>query len=470
MTKREPDEKQETEEVIAWLKAQLELKSQRQLGREIHIDPSVISRNMRMYRKKKKLARPFRKKIKAIILQQRADELHRQQLKEQAEAPELVQQEGIACGMEAEQPAAEHPTDADQEEALRQQRWEAWKRERQLEDVWEQAVLSWEKKLRAAGYPVEETGGDANDVPILPGVVNLDYVDVGTAAVALLPDGYVIWRDKTVAYFREGVTCLQRLQDVAVRDGETQIEMIGNFPAAAVYDDRLPDELWRYGREGVEVIEEWRRLSDAYGHLGTGTLPTGVHPETVAGFERLISIEETSGFDFRDSRLGPDARDRLKRLRRRSVLAAIGITTAEMAWRGSKSVSRWTLFEGSKWVGVTLVVLVGIVASVGLVVELAQLWDWTWALGTDVAKWVAANRIYILLVLLGAAKVALLCYIAFDWVKKARSGRDFVERLGIVALFPTVVVLTWVTLVNLGEAYETWETLTESLRQGIQFP
>ena len=60
-----------------------------------------------------------------------------------------------------------------------------------------------------------------------------------------------------------------------------------------------------------------------------GELPAFVHPKTVAAFERLVSIEEESGYDFKDSCLGPDARDRLKRLQRRAVLPDIGLTTAK---------------------------------------------------------------------------------------------------------------------------------------------
>ena len=89
------------DEVVLWLKAQLELKSQRQLGLDIKIDPSVISRNMRALRKKKRLAGPFRKRIQSMLEQERAAELHRRHLREQAAAEELARQQEIARAREA---------------------------------------------------------------------------------------------------------------------------------------------------------------------------------------------------------------------------------------------------------------------------------------------------------------------------------------------------------------------------------
>ena len=34
-------------------------------------------------------------------------------------------------------------------------------------------------------------------------------------------------------------------------------------------------KLWRYGKEGVEIITEWGRLTDTYGHMATGELAAG---------------------------------------------------------------------------------------------------------------------------------------------------------------------------------------------------
>ena len=96
MARRNRDEK-DPEEVIAWLKAQLELKSQRQLARELGIYQSIVSRNVKGLREGKSLAAPFRKTIERAMEKERADELHQQCLKDQAEAANLKRQELLAA-------------------------------------------------------------------------------------------------------------------------------------------------------------------------------------------------------------------------------------------------------------------------------------------------------------------------------------------------------------------------------------
>ena len=467
------------DEVVSWLKAQLELKSQRQLGLDIKIDPSVISRNMRALRKKKRLAGPFRKRIQNILEQEHAAELHRQHLKEQAAAEELARQEEFAREREAKLEAErEAKAKAAKEEAERKAKEAEAKRKadearRQLE--FEKALFSsfesWEEKFRAAGYLEEgqEVEGDADEL-FFAGISKLDYVDVGTAVVALLPDDYVIWRDKTVAYFRESVSFRQRLQKRAVRNGVAQPEMIGNFPASIVYYDPLPDQLWRYGKEGVKLIAEWRELTDAYGHLATGKLPKIVHPETVAGFERLLSIEETSGFDFQDSRLAPDARARLKRLQRRATLPAIGLTSAGVAWGATKFATHWFMDEGWRWLGWTLVAAMTAAVVFGIGWGLVQLWNWAWSVGTDTVNWVADNKKDVGLGLLLAAEITVLGGIAFWWVRSGGSGWAIAGRIGILICAALVVAAALAMLFMVGKTLHEMGVTLQSYRQSIIIP
>ena len=467
------------DEVVSWLKAQLELKSQRQLGRDIKIDPSVISRNMRALRKKKGLAGPFRKRIQNMLEQERAAELHRQHLREQAEAEELERQEAIAreraAKLEAEREeearAAKEKADREAEKAAAKMEAERERQQREFEKALFSSFEEWEAKFRAAGYMKEgqEVEGDADEL-FFAGISELDYVDVGTAAVALLPDDFVIWRDKTVAYFREGVSFRQRLQKRAVREGQSRPDMIGNFTALDVYYDPLPDRLWRYGRAGVKLIAEWRELTDAYGHLATGKLPKIVCPETVKCFARLITIEEMDEYSFQDSRLAPDARDRLKQLQRRATLPAIGLTTAGMTWSACKSAANWLVDEGWYWLGLTLLAAMAAAVVFGIGWGLVQLWNWGWSVGTDAVNWVSDNRKEFGLGLLLAAELAVLGGMAFWWVRSGGSGWAIVGRIGILICAALVVTAALVMLFMVGKTLHEMGVALQPYRQRILIP
>ena len=428
------DDEIESDPVIEWLEAQLKLMSARQLGLKYHIDPSVITRNMKNYRQGKGLASTFRTRIEGIIEQERLDKLHRQQLADQAAAAELARKEALERKAEATE-RAEREAEEDEarkraaqiaKKAKAQERADAARQRREMEDAFIRSCEYWEDRFREAGYLREGqmVEGDADEL-LHAGISDLDYVDIGVAAVALLPDDYVIWRDKTVAFFREGVSYKARLQPTAIPKGQPRPKMIGNLSSSVVYRDPLPDQLLRYGKEGAKLIAEWGRLTDAYGHLAKGSLPRFVHPETVEAFERLIDIEEHSGYVFEDSCLGADARDRLKSLQRRAVMPVIGLTSAEMTWDATKSATRWVYSEGWKWLAGTVAALVAVAVVVGVAWGMWEALKWGWGVLTALWTWSTANGAFLLI---GGLILCLIGEVVWwVWPKK----RDTVDQVAV---------------------------------------
>ena len=459
MAKDRQDEQEQDDPVVEWLEAQLKLMSARQLGRKYHIDPSVITRNLKNYREGKGLAGTFRTRIEGIIEQEQLERLHRQHLADQAAAAELKRQEDLTRDAVVKERAEREAAEAKEKEraeriakkAAATARADVARQRREMEDAFILACEDWEARFREAGYLTERqmVEGDAEEL-ILTGISDLDYVDIGVAAVALLPDDYVIWRDKTVKFFREGVSYKARLQPTAIPNGQPRPEMIGSIPTSVVYRDPLPDQLWRYGREGVELISEWRRLTDTYGHLATGRLPWVAHLETVRGFERLIDIEEQSEYVFEDSRLGPDARDRLKALQRRAALPAIGLTTADMTGSASKAAVRWLCSDGWKWAGYAVAALVAIAVVVGAALGFWEVVKWGWGLRTDLWAWGRANGGVLLLggiLLAGTGGVAWWVWpksrdAAIDVVWRATLVMAVVFAVGVVGIVIAIVVIS----------------------------
>ena len=308
-------------EVLTWFCDQLAVKSQRQLARELGIASSVVSRNTGQMRRGEPLAKPFRKRLEGILEGESLKKLHRQHLKEQ-EAREEADRIAKANNERIQAEQREAKCRANEEAAL--VKAERLRQKTLLENAVMDALDSWQEKLQDSGWLAEgeEVEGDA-DALLEAGISDLDYVDIGVAAVALLPDHYEVYRGVTAGEYRKDVTWRQRLQKTAVPAGQTRSFYIGIFPASHVYLERMPDERWRHAKAEAGLIDEWRSLTDIYGHLATGKLPLFVSPETAGAFERLIDIEETSILEFVDSRLGPDARDRLKALRRRAVIPAV---------------------------------------------------------------------------------------------------------------------------------------------------
>ena len=449
MAKDRKDE-QDPDPVVEWLEAQLELMSARQLGLKFGIDPSVITRNMRNYRKGKGLAGTFRKRIEGILEQERADELHRQHLADQAAAAELEQQQAMIRAMEAqledeleeEKKKTRKKAEREARETAAKEKADQERREREQRKAVVNALEAWRGKLQAAGYLAEGemVAGDAEYL-LQAGISKLDYVDIGVAAVALMPADYKFSCGLNADHFRAHVTSEQRLQASAVKKGEARPLFIGIFPTSDVYKEPHPDELWRLGKEDAELIAEWRRLTLEYGYLASGKLPNFVRPETVSGFERLVSIEETTDYDFRDSCLGPDARDRLKRLQRRAVLPAIGLTATEITWNASKSAASWFCSDGWKWLAIAVVALVAIAAVVGVAWGAWEVLKWMWGLLTDLWTWSKANKDFLLL---GGLILLIIGQVVWwVWPKRGDTGDKIALRVGVVmlvVLFVGVVV------------------------------
>ena len=317
-------------EVIEWFKAKLAIMSGRQLAREMGIDPSIVNRNHKRMRKGRPLAGPFRTKIEAILEGERQEKLRQKHAEDQAAAKADADRQA-----EAERDAKDEREKERQFKAVggilfaigrsRQRREEEEERARQRRASL-LAIAPLLEKLRKmsilASWDEENLPGDAKEL-IDEGVTAFPYVSLEMMIVALAPDDYLFPCGLTAAQLRKGVTARQRLQSTAVPEGQSRPLFIGVVPSSYVYFDPLPGETWRHGERDAKLIGEWRSLTQTYGHLASSRLPFIVRPETVGAFERLIELEETSTLDFKDSRLGADARDRLKRLPRRAVIPAV---------------------------------------------------------------------------------------------------------------------------------------------------
>jgi len=465
------------DEIEARFLAQVKKVGVRGFGRQHDIDPGVVSRNRKWIRQKKGMADPFTKRLANIMQAERAADLHRLHLAEQAAVAERDRREkeareraeAAAAKRDAEQKAADARAKREAEQAAaaaaaRRQADED-RRQRELVEAFILSCEGWEEKFRAAGYMVEGqmVEGDADEL-LLAGISDLAYVDVGVAAVALLPDGYVIWRDKTVAFFREGVPYKLRLQPTAVREGQRRPEMIGNFAASVVYRDPLPDQLWRYGKEGVEIITEWGRLTDTYGHLAAGKLPRFVRPQTVAAFERLIDIEEQSEYVFEDSCLGPDAHDRLKALRRRAILPAIAITATKMVDGAGKSAATW--FRANCWA--LLAGLAAVLLAIAVAVGIAWGAILGWSLLKALGNWSKDN--WIIPVLAAEALLIGGGVTWWVWPKERDTGWTVAGRICCVVLGLVMIGVVVAGLISIGEAAHEIAVAFNPLKQGIDIP
>lgn len=447
------------DEIETWYLAQVNKLGPSKFGRKHSIDKGLVSRNRKRIRDKKGLPGPFTKRIADIMAAERAEEQRRQRLAEQAAAAEQARQEKLAAAK------AKRAADHKAREARDKRRAEEARRDQELEKEFIRFCERWEEKLREAGYLLEGDmiEGDANELPFAI-IHEVNYIDIAAAAVALLPDDYVIWRDKTAAFFREDVPYTLRLQPTAVPEGQLRPAMIGNLPASTVFYDPLPHELWFYGKKGAKVVAEWRELTDAYGHLATGKLPRVVHRETVRGFERLIQIEGESGFVFEDSRLGPDARDRLKSLQRRAILLSIAKATKNITWRAIKSTARWCYHTGWKWLLGLIAVLMVAAVVVGLV-----------GMAIEVTRWVRAGSRWIenriennSEILLIAVMLLFIAGIVTWWVwPKERDTLWTVTQRVLVVVGCIVMIVVGINfLFAIPSEFNKFEDLLQSLSKG----
>lgn len=91
----------EESEILEWFKAQLDLKGQRQLAREMGINPSIVNRNFKRLKNGEPLTKPFRQRIERILdalrqeklRQQRQTDLSEAKAKAEAEAERARQEE-----------------------------------------------------------------------------------------------------------------------------------------------------------------------------------------------------------------------------------------------------------------------------------------------------------------------------------------------------------------------------------------
>ena len=361
-------------EVIAWFKAMLAIMSGRQLAREMGIDPSIVNRNHVRMREGRPLTRPFRRQIEAILERERQEKIRLKQAEDQAAAKaeadrqadvdretkskRTVERQGKTVGGILFAIGTARRMREEEEEKAEQRKASLLAITPQLEKLREMGILtSWDE---------DNLPGDAGEL-VDAGVTAFPYVSPDMLLVALAPDDYVFPCGLTAAQLRKGVTAQRRLQPTAVPEGQPRPLFIGVVPASYVYRKPLPGEIWRHGERDAKLIVEQRSLTQTYGHLASGRLPLIVSPETAGAFERLIEIEETSDLEFKDSVLGPDARDRLKRLQRRAIAPAIGTVTGEIIAGAVKGVARWTVRESWQWALGLLFLAIALSVAAGIV-------------------------------------------------------------------------------------------------------
>ena len=86
----------EESEILEWFKAQLAVKSQRQLADEIGINPSIVNRNFWRMKRGEPLTEPFREHIERILDALRQEKLRQQRQTDLAEAEAKVEAEAKA--------------------------------------------------------------------------------------------------------------------------------------------------------------------------------------------------------------------------------------------------------------------------------------------------------------------------------------------------------------------------------------
>ena len=220
-------------EVRDWFRRQLSRRNSggrkvvlRVLAEELGVNKSTISRNGSALRSGETLASPFYALAEARLVAERLDVLRVRHLRLLAESREEASREEARRAEEARIASAERARDRNRRLSMTTHALETVSR---LEAVRYQRLAAaraaldpWFETLRAAGIlaPGDETlYGDALDL-IEAGITDIHYVDVGVAAVALAPDGYVFECGLTAAELRSGLTAQQRLQPTAVPDGD----------------------------------------------------------------------------------------------------------------------------------------------------------------------------------------------------------------------------------------------------------
>jgi len=449
-------------EVLEWFKAMLAIMSGRQLAKEMGIDPSIVNRNHVRMREGRPLTKPFRRQIEGILEGERQKKIQQKRAEDRAaakaeadrqadvdretESKRTVERQGKTVGGILFAIGTARRMREEEEEKAEQRKASLLAITPQLEKLREMGILtSWDE---------DNLPGDAGEL-VDAGVTAFPYVSPDMLLVALAPDDYVFPCGLTAAQLRKGVTAQQRLQPTAVPEGQPRPLFIGVVPASYVYRKPLPGEIWRHGERDAKLIVEQRSLTQTYGHLASGRLPLIVSPETAGAFERLIEIEETSDLEFKDSVLGPDARDRLKRLQRRAIAPAIGAVTGETIAGAVKGVAGWTVREGWQWALGLLVVAIALSVAAGIVWGVVEGIKLAGEGFRSVAGWIGENKrtaidgAILLVLYLALAGLALW----WVWRKDGESRWQVAGRVTLVALlvvFGLGVGLVGTTLLKAG--------------------
>ena len=462
-------------EVIAWFKAKLAIMSGRQLAREMGIDPSIVNRNHKRMRKGRPLTSPFRRKIEAILEGERQEKLRQKHAEDQVAAKaEADLQAEVDLQLEAKHDA--------EREAKAKRKVErqgravgailfAIDRAREQRRAALLAITPLLEKLRKVGilasWDEENLPGDAGEL-VDAGVTDFPYVSLDMVTIALAPDDHLFPCGLTAGQLRKGVTWRQRLQKTAVPQGQPRPKFIGIFPASCVYLHPLLDELWRHGPADAEVIVEWRELIWRYGYLAAGRLPLFVSPETVQGFARLIEIEETSALEFVDSCLGPDARDRLKRLRRRAVLSVVkreadGLLGDAASWYSERG---WKLPLQLVFVALLAPGVVGVAYGIMEIFRLL-------GVGRNAAHtWLVDNGLWSVNGAIMAVLTIIIIIIAVCWVwrREGESRWPATLRFTIVVLYLSAVIMVVAGLIMGVKAVHEIIVASGGLSRGILIP
>ena len=440
---KEPEEiKVSEDEIRAWFAEQLAREDtagrpvrQRQLALELEVNQSTISRNAGYLRRGEPLAVNFRELLRELLVNRRQEDRRQQHVKAERYAEAARIEKERLAREEAERIEAARRIAADKAERKAELRLQL---DRERQEKVREALAPYIKMLQEEG--VLDQGdfslyGDAIELVEHGDDVSINYDTMGLAAVALAPDEYLFGCDLTAAELRAGRTAKERLQRWAVPAGHPRPNRIGDRPAYFVPRIQYPDAEHFYGEDFAE-IQEWNRLVAECAHLASGHLPKFISLEKVSKFEKLIHLESASRYTFEGSVLHEDLEDRLKSLRRRSVLPAIGehlsgaipLVIKTLLWLVLAAAAFICIYfygtsawESMKFLGSTL-------ASVGMA---AVAWIDHW-------KWVGFSVV--------VAVTGVVLTVRWVWPKDSDRNGSFAGRLIIViGIIVIAVIGVWLS-------------------------
>ena len=329
--------------------------SQREMAAELRVDQSTITRNARRFGRniasytanpvasKGAIDFPLSEKmydsIEKVLKERKLAELRRRRLQEQKEARAADD--------------ARREADRQQQQAnLDIQRKADEKRDRQARLAFEADVtrcdgviaaleLIYERfradgRLPAAGVYY----GDDGELIETADPEDIVYIDDGTAAVALLPEGHLFPCGWTAAELRAGVPATLRLQPMAVPKGTPRPEYIGKRDAYFVPRVLYPDKRHFFSEDYSDIMV-WRRMNEACRALALDPLPVAIAPEVAEAFKAFVTFDQQlreRGFRFEASCLDTlDVKRRLREINERTILPIAG----SAAMVGLKRTLKW---------------------------------------------------------------------------------------------------------------------------------